>query len=64
MAERKRNRENLMEQSLYDLLCDMNANFMNGNPHCVLEAIKGEIMICKHESCNHCIAEWLNEFPF
>ena len=46
---------------LYDLLCDMNANFMSGNPHCVLEAITGANMICKHESCNHCIAEWLKQ---
>jgi hypothetical protein len=60
----KRNREKLMEQSLYDLLCDMNASFMTGEPHCVLEAITGKNMICKHESCNHCIADWLNEFPF
>lgn len=46
---------------LYDLLCDMNANFINGNPHCVLEAITGANMICKHESCDHCVAEWLQE---
>ena len=57
----KRNRDKLLEQSLYDLLSDMNASFINGNPHCVLEAITGSIMICKHESCDHCIAEWLNE---
>ena len=61
---KKRNRQIIMEQSIYELLCDMNASFMNGNPNCVLEAITGEIMICKHESCNHCIAEWLNDFQF
>ena len=53
--------DNLIEQSMYELLCDMNASFMNGNPHCVLEAVKGANMICKHESCNHCIAEWLKQ---
>jgi hypothetical protein len=60
----KRNRDNLMAQSLYDLLSDINASFMSGKPHCVLEAITGEPMICKHESCNHCIADWLNDFQF
>jgi len=49
---------------LYDLLCGMNANLMSNESHCVLEAITGAIMVCKHESCNHCIADWMNEFPF
>lgn len=63
MTKKKRNRDLIMEQSMYDLLCDMNASFMNGEPHCVLEAITGANMICKHESCKQCIADWLNSFP-
>ena len=57
------NGDKLTDQSMYDMLCDMNESFMNGNPHCVIETVTGGIMICKHESCNHCIADWLNEFP-
>lgn len=60
-APPKTNSEKLAEQSLYELMCDMNASFINGNPHCVLESITGENMICKHESCDHCIAEWLKQ---
>lgn len=58
------NKEKLTEHSMYDLMCDMNTSYINGNPHCVIEAIKGENMICKHESCNQCIADYLNEYPF
>lgn len=65
MPKKKRNRDILMEQSIYDLLCDMNASFMTGNPHCILETIEGKpIEKCRKESCNECIAEWLNSFPF
>lgn len=55
------NGDKLMEQSMYETLCDMNASFIYGNPHCVIEAIAGGTMICKHESCYHCIAEWLKQ---
>ena len=55
------NGDKLIDQSMYEMLCDMNASFMNGKPHCIIETITGEIMICKHESCDHCIAEWLKQ---
>lgn len=55
------NADKLINQSMYDLLCDMNESFMNGEPHCVIEAVAGGIEICKHESCDHCIAEWLKQ---
>jgi hypothetical protein len=74
----KRNREKLMEQSLYDLLCSMNKRSM---PHrCVLQLIddkesartrcdryEGEYPACvspEYGCCNQCIADYLNEYPF
>ena len=60
----QRNRDRIMQQSLYDFLTDMNENFTKGDPHCVLEAIEGSPRTCPKESCNECIAEWLNSFPF
>lgn len=56
-----KNREWLREQSEYDLLTEMNATFTYGEPHCILELIEGKHLICKCNSCNECIAEWLNE---
>lgn len=72
----KRNREKLMEQSLYDLLCKMNERAM---PHrCVLQLIDDKesirtrcdkyerekpVCIAPYESCKQCIADWLNSFP-
>lgn len=74
----KRNRDKLMEQSLYDLLCAMNERAM---PHrCVLQLIddkesvrtrcdkyEGEYPACvspEYGCCNQCIADYLNEYPF
>lgn len=70
--KKKRNREKLMEQSLYDLLCSMNKTMTQlqdeGHRVCVLDALNVESGYCKHAkngcSCNECIADWLNEFPF
>ena len=44
-----KNREWLRSQSEYDLLTEMNATFINGDPHCVLEVIEGKVLICKCE---------------
>ena len=68
----KRNRDKLMEQSLYDLLCKMNEAMKklqdDGHLVCVLDALGVERGYCKHcvtgIECNECIAQWLNSFPF
>lgn len=76
----KRNREKLMEQSLYDLLCMMNER---ANPKtCVLYLLGDKCHECnkytcenyehgcrnnckeEYKCCKECIANWLNEFPF
>lgn len=67
---KKRNREILMEQSLYDLLVSMNEQ-LDKNTHCVcimecfMQSGDAEER-CKEFSykCTECIADWLNEFPF
>ena len=65
----KRNREKLMEQSLYDLLCMMNANIRTyPSELCVMIALgcKDRDERCReHEAdCGKCIADYLNEYPF
>jgi hypothetical protein len=69
----KRNREKLMEKSMYDFLCMMNANLRTRfGSACVMGALPTEyseydrIMRCqKHEAdCEKCLQSWLNEFPF
>ena len=63
----KRNREKIMEQSLYDLLCDMN-KWLIKNTACVCVM---ECFMQSHDAeerciqdCDKCIADYLNEFPF
>lgn len=63
----KRNREKLMEQSLYDMLYAMNEQIdKKGGITCIMECFmeteEAEAR-CKGK-CNKCIVEWLNEFPF
>ena len=76
----KRNRDKLMEQSLYDLLCSMNTRITDdagalGVDLCVMNGMLeyGQTVDrCKkycYESfrsgCNQCIADYLNEdYPF
>ena len=73
----KRNREKLMEKSMYDFLCSMNANLRDNLrctnvSTCIMYAIHTDyseydrIMRCnKHESdCGKCLQSWLNEYPF
>ena len=64
----QRNRERIMQQSLYDLLCWMNDN-INDYEVCIMDALRaytGE-RCAKYswgKRCKECIAAWLNEFPF
>lgn len=68
----KRNREILMQQSLYDLLIKIQEGIESQNAHeeypCVLSAIEGNMLMKRCEmyggKCNDCIADYLNEFPF
>ena len=69
----KRNREKLMEQSMYDFLCMMNANLITRfGSACIMGALMADfseyerIKRCKkHVSdCGKCIADYLNEYPF
>ena len=69
----KRNREKLMEKSMYDFLCMMNANLRTRfGSACVMGALLTEyseydrIMRCqKHKAdCEKCLQSWLNEYPF
>lgn len=62
----KRNSEKLMEQSLYDFLCFMNANIRTyPSELCVMIALgeKNRDDRCKkHEAdCGKCLQSWMNE---
>lgn len=68
----KRNREKLMEQSLYDLLLSMQYELELCRQHseapCIMNAL-GENLVgvrCTkyNRKCNECIADYLNECPF
>jgi hypothetical protein len=68
----KRNREKLMEQSLYDFLLKMQYELELCRQHsetpCIMNAL-GENLVglrCTkyNRKCNAFIAEWLNEYPF
>ena len=68
----KRNREKLMEQSLYDLLIKIQDGIESQNAHeeypCVLSAIEGNMLMKRCEmysgKCEMCIQNWLNDYPF
>ena len=68
--KQKRNREKLMEQSLYDLLCSMNENLRSFNSSCVMIGLIGydkKVIRCyEHKAdCEKCLQSWLNdEHPF
>lgn len=76
----ERNRDKLMQQSLYDLLTMMNKR---ANPKmCVLDLLGDKQCRCdkytcekykpgcrnsckeEYKCCNQCIADYLNEYPF
>ena len=69
----QRNRDKLLQQSMYDFLCMMNANLRTRfGSACVIGALLTEyseyerIVRCqKHEAdCEKCLQSWLNEYPF
>ena len=67
----KRNREKLMEQSLYDMLCSMNANLRTSTEPmpCIMNALgikPNRDNRCRgfKAECDKCIAEHLNSYPF
>lgn len=65
----KRNREILMQQSLYDFLVKINAGMLDGYD-CIMdvfdESPDGVAKRCGENgaNCEKCLQEWLNEFPF
>ena len=63
----KLNREIMMQQSLYDLLCRINDGIKVGCD-CILEvfgdAPSDERCEMYGGKCNECIADYLNEYPF
>lgn len=71
---KKRNREIIMEQAMYDMLLSMNKNLIDRQNddddfRCIMDAlgIKDIYTRCNivyRRKCDKCIEEWLNEFPF
>lgn len=69
----QRNRERIMQQSLYDLLCSMNDKSAN-HFLCVLQMLDDKCRVrtrCDKygeqrtdAGCHKCIADYLNEYPF
>ena len=67
----KRNREIIMEQSMYDMLKKMNENLLQSlyadERPCVMTALgePNRNFRCKkyHPECEKCLQEWLNDFP-
>lgn len=69
----KRNREILMQQSLYDLLLKMQYELelcrQHSEPYpCIMNALSENLVGLRctkyNRKCNECIADYLNEFPF
>jgi hypothetical protein len=65
----KRNREELLEQSMYDFLCVMNENLRTFNCTCAMIGLIGydkKVIRCYEYKCDceKCLQNWLNEFPF
>lgn len=65
----KKNRDKLMQQSMYDFLCFMNANLMAFNSTCVMIGLIGydkKVIRCYEHKCDceKCLQSWMNEDPF
>lgn len=68
----QRNRDKIMQQSMYDFLCMLNANIRtdtnNTSGMCVMNALRDEKMYdrcIKHDAdCEKCLQSWMNEYPF
>lgn len=67
----KRNRDKLLEMSMYDFLCMLNANLRtNTEPiPCIMNALginpnRGNRCRGFKAECDKCIQDFLNSFPF
>jgi hypothetical protein len=73
----KRNRDKLLEQSMYDMLLKMNENLRENLSRttfltCIMDALYSDysgyerIMRCKKHKykCDQCLQSWMNEQPF
>lgn len=61
----KRNRDKLIKQDLYDMLCMMNKNLREFNSSCVMIGLIGydrKVERCYEYKCkcDKCLQEWLN----
>lgn len=65
----KRNREKIMEQSLYDLLVKINTGMLAGYD-CIMDVFdESPESVAKRcgengANCEKCLQNWLNEFSF
>lgn len=62
----KKNRDKLLEQSMYDFLCFMNANLRAFNSTCVMIGLIGydkKVIRCyEHKAdCEKCLQSFMNE---
>ena len=65
----KRNREKLMEQSMYDLLCSMNEQLdKNTRSACILDLLGENIVGLRctkyNRKCEQCVQDYLNEYDY
>lgn len=71
----KRNRERIMEQSLYDFLLGLNSTLVSARKRnttpCIMTAISGQYVWDRDArcaqfdgSCEKCLQAWMNEYPF
>lgn len=71
----KRNRDRIMQQSIYDFLCGLNSTLIKSHKKnttpCIMTAIDGEYVWERDKrcarfgkSCDKCLQAWMNEFPF
>lgn len=65
----KTNRDKLIKQDLYDMLCMMNKNLREFSSSCVMIGLIGydkKVNRCYEYKCkcDKCLQEWLNEFSF
>ena len=79
MPKKKRNRDILNEQCMYDMLCKMNSRITNdagalGVDLCIMNGLLDygqTVERCRkyciesfRSGCDKCIADWLNSYPF
>lgn len=62
----QRNRDKLMRQSMYDLLCMLNENLRAFNGSCIMIGLIGygkKVIRCYEQKadCEKCLQSWMNE---